>query len=424
MAFAPLGDATTRRYRPKGRIERMRNPIRSLMAGAVSALLCAGALQAQTATGRIVGRVVDAGTGQPVSGAQLVVAGTRIGVLSNVDGRFMLMNVPVGPRSISVTYIGYAPKTVEGVQVVADRAVAQDISLESSAVAIAEITVTAARETGSVNVALDQQRTAVGVMSATTLEQIARSPDSDAAQAVQRVSGVTVQDGKYVFVRGLGERYTTTSLNGARVPSPEPEKKVVPLDLFPSNLLENITTSKTFTPDQPGDFSGASVNLKTRSFPARRMVQVSVSGGVNSLSTGQDMPIPMTVGGEWLGMSASDRTLPSGLTSTTDFGRLSQSQINGIIRSLPRGWSFQDGQGLPNFSGSVSFGGEDPILFGHRVGYVGSLSYSRSQELKQNAIHSRAVPADAAGTPKPYNMFVGSTGVSSVLWGGLLNLST
>ena len=66
------------------------------------------------------------------------------------------------------------------------------------------------------------------------------------------MSGVTVQDGKYVFVRGLGERYTTTSLNGARIPSPEPERKVVPLDLFPSSLLEGITTSKTFTPEQPG----------------------------------------------------------------------------------------------------------------------------------------------------------------------------
>ena len=91
---------------------------------------------------------------------------------------------------------------------------------------------------------------------------------------MQRVSGVSVQDGRYVFVRGLGERYTTTSLNGTRVPSPEPERKVVPLDLFPAALLEGITTSKTFTPDQPGDFSGAAVNLKTREFPARRVIDV------------------------------------------------------------------------------------------------------------------------------------------------------
>ena len=79
-----------------------------------------------------------------------------------------------------------------------------------------------------------EQRNATGIVNSVTTEQIERSPDSDAAQAVQRVSGVTVQDGKYVFVRGLGERYTTASLNGARLPSPEPERKVVPLDLFPS----------------------------------------------------------------------------------------------------------------------------------------------------------------------------------------------
>ena len=108
-----------------------------------------------------------------------------------------------------------------------------------------------------------------GVVNSVTAEQIAKSPDGDAAQAVQRVSGVTVQDGKYVFVRGLGERYTTSSLNGARMPSPEPEKRVVPLDMFPAGLLQTITTSKTFTPDLQGDFSGALVDIRTREFPAQ-----------------------------------------------------------------------------------------------------------------------------------------------------------
>jgi hypothetical protein len=100
-------------------------------------------------------------------------------------------------------------------------------------------------------------------VNAVTAQQIARSPDANAAQAVQRVSGVTVLDDKYVFVRGLGERYTTSSLNGARVPSPEPEKRVVPLDMFPAGLLQSITTTKTFTPDLQGDFSGALVDIKT-----------------------------------------------------------------------------------------------------------------------------------------------------------------
>jgi len=109
------------------------------------------------------------------------------------------------------------------------------------------------------------------------------------------VSGVTVQDNRYVFVRGLGERYTTATLNGSRIPSPEPEKRVVPLDLFPSGLLQTITTSKTFTPDQSGDFSGAQVDIKTREFPARRQLTYSLTLGYNSNATGSDIVLPSAV---------------------------------------------------------------------------------------------------------------------------------
>ena len=396
---------------------------RSLLIPLVVSALSAAPAVAQVGTGRIVGRVVDGETGQALTGAQVTVEGTSVGALSGVDGRFVILHVPAGTRSLHIVYLGHGEKTVEGVVVPADQSVVQNISLVSTAIELEGVTVSAARENGSVSSALNAQRSAVGVTSATTAEQIARSPDSDAAQAVQRVSGVTVRDGKYVFVRGLGERYTTTSLNGTRVPSPEPEKKEVPLDLFPSGLLEAITTSKTFTPDQPGDFSGAQVNLKTRSFPAHRMFQLSLSGGFNDRATGKDIPFPVTTGGEWLGMAASDRQLPSALTSTTDFTRLSRSDINTLIRGFPRDWTLSQAAGDPNVGGSLSFGGEDP-LFGHRIGYTGALSYSRSQEVHLGEIRARAVPGDAEGTPVPYNIFEGSTGQTSVLWGGLVNLST
>jgi hypothetical protein len=369
-----------------------------------------------------VGRVVDAETGSPIVGAHVSVVGTAQSILTAVDGRFKLLRVPAGRRSIRVQYIGYAAKTVENVQVPERATATQDVAMTSSAIALEAITVSAARERGTVSAAIDEQRSAVGVMSATTAEQIARSPDSDAAQAVQRVAGVTVREGKYVFVRGLGERYTTTSLNGARVPSPEPEKKVVPLDLFPSNLLESITTSKTFTPDQPGDFSGAQVNLRTRSFPAQGLLQFSFSGGVNS-ATGQNVLSASTSGGEWLALAAGDRELPAELTGQTDFTDLSQGEINRLIRALPRNWDTGEESGLPNGSAGVSLGGEEELL-GRRFGYSASLSYSRSQEVREDEERARAVPGDASGTPVPYNPFRGSTGQTSVLWGGLVNLST
>jgi len=405
----------------------MRQRVGSLLAVGALALLIAAPVSAQTRArdgkGNVVGRVLDAETGESLSGAQVVVLGTNLGSLSGVDGRYTILGVPAGTISLKVLYLGHGEKTIEGISVPAGGGVIQDVTLESTAIALEGITVSAAVERGTVTAALNEQRTSVGVVSATTSDQIARSPDSDAAQAVKRVSGVTVQDGKYVFVRGLGERYTTTSLNGARVPSPEPEKKVVPLDLFPSNLLEAITTSKTFTPDQPGDFSGAQVNLRTRSFPARRVVQFSMTGGYNSAATGQELLAAPTMGREWLAMAAKDRALPSALTGVADFTKLTQSDINGLIRAMPGGWDPANASGPPNVSGALSFGGEDPI-FGHRLGYIGALSYSRSQDVHTGELRARAVPKDASGTPEAYNPFLGSTAQSSVLWGGLFNLST
>jgi hypothetical protein len=285
------------------------------------ALVTAAAAQpfgvsAQNATGRIIGRVLDAETGRPLPGAQVSIEGTRIGTLAGVDGRYLVVNVPSGERSLVVAFIGYAPKTVTGVRVPDGATVALDITLNSAAVALEEITVSAERERGTVSRALDAQRNAAGVTSAITSEQIARSPDSDAAAAVQRVSGVTVQDGKFVFVRGLGERYTTTALNGARMPSPEPERKMVPLDLFPAGLLATITTSKTFTPDLPGDFSGAQIDIRTREFPAQRQLAVSLSSGYNTEVTGRSLPMAPTAGGEWLASATGPREIPAVVEGT------------------------------------------------------------------------------------------------------------
>src|SRR5215204_1207808 len=260
------------------------------------------------ATGRIVGRILDATTGQGLADVGVQIVGTTLGGMSGVEGRYVVANIPAGTITLPVRRLGYAPKTVTGVLLNAGQTLEQNITMQPASVQLQAMSVTAAAERGSVNEALDQQRTATGIVSSVTAEQITRSPDSDAAQAVQRVSGVTVQDGRYVFVRGLGERYTTTSLNGSRMPSPEPERKVVPLDLFPSGLLQSVTTTKTFTPDQPGDFSGAQVDIRTREFPAQRQYTYSTTLGYNSAAAGSEAPAAPRAGGEWAALaSGGDR---------------------------------------------------------------------------------------------------------------------
>ncbi len=384
-------------------------------------LLCALTPLLAQGTGRIIGRVVEAAQGAPVAGAQVEVADTAIRTVSALDGRYTLPGVPAGPVSVRVRMIGFAPKVVTGIVVAAGETVAQDIAMVAEAVQLAEISVSAASERGTVNRALEEQRNATAIVNSVTREQIRRSPDSDAGQAVQRVSGVSVQDGKYIFVRGLGERYTTTSLNGSRIPSPEPERKVVPLDLFPSSLLEGITTSKTFTPDQPGDFSGASVNLKTREFPDRRVTTISVSAGLNTAGTGKNLVRAPAVGPEWLGSAGSTRGIPAPAAAAGNLSGFSQSQINDVISSFRNAWSGQPGNGSANGGFGFTLGGEDPV-FRQPIGYIGSFTYGYGQEVRADESRSLVI-ANATGL-EPYNPAVGSTARNSVLWGGILNVSS
>jgi outer membrane receptor protein involved in Fe transport len=383
-----------------------------------------GAQESAPATGRVTGRVLDAESGRALPGAQVVIDGSLLSVLAGVDGRYMLQRVPSGTVVVRTVMLGFATKTVTGVVVPPGGAVELNVSLDPSALLMDEIIVTAAFERGSVARALDEQRTSVNVVSALTREEMSRSPDGDAAEAVKRVSGVTVQDGKYVLVRGLGERYTTTSLNGARVPSPEPERKVVPLDLFPSGLIETITTAKTFTPDLSGDFSGAQVNIQTRTFPTQRQVTLSASTGFNSAATSKNIFFAPGAGREWLGLAASQRGLPS---LVEDFGNFqatapTQPQVNQMVRSFRNAWSPLQQSGRPKSSFSASVGGSDPV-FGLQTGYLLSGTYSYSEDAKIDQRRAQAQPTQGGGTQE-VDRFVGNSGGRSVLWGGLLNLTT
>lgn len=375
---------------------------------------------------RVVGRVIDAATGQgiPDAGVQIDDAGVR--AQSGVDGRFTLTGIVPGTHTMRVRRLGFAPKVVTGVIVAAGQTVEQNVSLVSAATTVAATVVTASAERGTVSEALDQERTAVGVVNAITAEQISRSPDGDAAQAVKRVSGVTVQDGKYIFVRGLGERYTTASLNGARVPSPEPERRVVPLDMFPAGLIQSITTSKTFTPDQSGDFSGALVDIRTREFPATRSAALQLGSGYAYGATGANLLSARSVGGEGIAMVNHGRDLPSVIKNLGNFQgvNLQQSEVNSLVSSFRNAWTPTTRTGAPLGNAQASFGGNDPLLFGHRIGYLLSGSFSQATDNKSGQKRALADRGTTKGETVELDPFTGTTASQGVLWGGLANLST
>jgi len=392
------------------------------MFAVLAVVLMAPSLSAQ-GTGRIVGRIIDEAGGNGLTDVQIQVVGTTLGTMSGVDGRYSIPNVPEGSVSLLVRRIGVAPKTVTGIVVIAGKSTEQDIAISTTLIQLQAITVEASVERGTVADALDTQRKAANIINSITSEQIAKSPDGDAAQAVQRVSGVTVQDGKYVFVRGLGDRYTTSSLNGARIPSPEPEKKVVPLDLFPSSLIQSVTTSKTFTPDQPGDFSGASVDIKTKEFPANRVVTFSSAFSAGDAVTGQSLSYAPGVSGDLFAFGSNARGVPKSLLAGGNFDVTpTPAQTNQMVNDLRNAWSPRRRTGAGNGSAGFSVGGSDPV-FGQNVGYLVSGTYAYSQETRTGLSRALAL-ASGQDEVSEVDRYTGEFGRSSVLWGGLANFST
>lgn len=384
--------------------------------------------------GRIQGRVVSAEDGSPVTTARIELRDTDAGTLSDMDGRYFLRRVEPGTYTLVVGSIGFAQKAVTGVTVEPGETTRLDVSLEPRAVQMTEITVSVDRERGSTAALLDEQRTADAVSDVVGQEQLSRRPDSDAAQAARRMTGVTVSDGKYVYVRGLGKRYSQTSLNGSPLPSPNPEQSTVPLDLFPAGFLESLTTQKTYTPDEPGDFSGGNVEIETREYPDRFRMNVSIGTSLNTESQFAKGFLSYAGGGlDFLGFDDGSRSLPAAVE-----GELGGQRLPGDPATVERiGESFlgdlstfapTSGTTPANLDASFSMG-DRTSLFGEDFGYFVAATYQNSYRFRDDEVERKwrasnfdpSVPEDRRNSANVDYSFV--RGIQEVDWGAVGNFS-
>ena len=218
-------------------------------------------------TGTIRGTILNAESHQPIAGARLRVTDSGLEAETGSDGRYALEEVPVGRHEVTAEAEGFAIRN-STVEVQEDRSSDLDFVLAPpEPERPEEIVVQAPRPTIGDRTTMIIRKTAAGGTVAIDTNTMKKRTESDAAQAAGKLTGVQTVDGKYVYVRGLGDRYSQTLLNGSNLPSPEPDKRVIPLDLFPVNLLDSISIAKTYSPDMPGEFAGGSVLLKTKDIP-------------------------------------------------------------------------------------------------------------------------------------------------------------
>ncbi|MFM9907957.1 MAG: carboxypeptidase regulatory-like domain-containing protein, partial [Chitinophagaceae bacterium] len=275
-------------YQPLHKLIKARKKVRSLYN--LVAFLLLPALALTQATGKLSGKIVDEKTNESISGASITAVGTKYGTSSIIDGTYIL-TLPVGTYIISYSSkgSGYATKEVPGIVIKAGETNYQNILLSSGG-DLTTVTIKAApgRKGGTISSVFNLQKRASGAQDGISIDVIVKTPDNNAAQISKRIVGVSVQDNRFVVVRGLAEQYNQTILNGVPMTSTETDRNAFSLDLIPSAVIENIIVNKTATPDMPGNFAGGLVQINTKDFPASNFISVSLQGSINDQTYGKD----------------------------------------------------------------------------------------------------------------------------------------
>lgn len=329
------------------------------------------------------GRVTDSKSGEALIEASVkVITGASKTVLTDVDGLFEL-KLPPGTYDLRVFYELYEGRKISGVLVKAGQTTQLDVQLSSDSQAVQEVVVEARADRRNEQALLEDRKRSVTVSDAISAQEIARTPDSSASDAVKRVVSATIVDNKFVLLRGLGGRYSTTLLNGALLPSPEPDEPSVPLDLFPTSLLANLNVLKTYSPHLPGQFGGGALAIETNSYPNAFELKARLSLSGDSQSTFKVRPSQSTSFGESLGFAGAARKLPATFPKDgpVDGPPYTRAQRADFGRQLYNEWTPSRRTSLPNAGLSLSVG-DTLAVGGMKLGYLGALTFSR-RELRQ-----------------------------------------
>lgn len=256
---------------------------------------------------KLSGKVINQ-RNQPIAGATISVAGKN--TAANTDGEFSI-NVPAGKYTVKVSAVGYQSKEVSEVEIGAGLDNTLDVLLEDKKSELEEVVVRSSRRQESTSTLLTFQKSNIAMSSGLAADYIRRTPDKNTGEVLRRVSGASIQDNKFVVVRGLSDRYNSAMINGAQMPSSEPDKKAFSFDVIPSQLIDNIIINKTATPDMTGEFTGGLVQVTTKDIPTKNLVNVGMSFGFNTQSFGKDFVSNKRGKTDWLGFDDGQRALPA-----------------------------------------------------------------------------------------------------------------
>lgn len=341
-------------------------------------------------TGKIAGKVTDTKTGETLIGLTVKITGSTSGASTDVDGRYSLGNLNPGKYSLTFSYIGYQSKNITEIEVIAGKTTNLDVAMdEASSQALAEVVITATIRQESVNALYAQQKNSVRVSDGISSESIKRSPDKNTGEVLKRVSGTTIQDNKFVIVRGLSDRYNSASLDNGVLPSTEPNRKAFSFDIVPSNLIDNIVINKTATPDLAGDFAGGSVQIVTKDIPDDNFQSFGVGYGYNSQATFKNFQSGSRNLTDYLGFDNGLRQIPNKFPSTRIIVNNLTGPLknNAALRALPQAFNINDSKAFLSQNYQFTIGRvKDFEKSESRLGAIVSLSYRNAQSTNEGIV--------------------------------------
>ena len=332
---------------------------------------------------RLNGKIINT-KNEAVPGASILIEGMANPVIADVEGRFSV-NLQQGKKyTFTVSSIGHSTIIISDTEVSPNIENHIEIVLEPEAKTGEEVIIRTTRKQESTNALLTFQKSNTAVSSGLAADFIRRTPDKNTGEVLKRVSGASIQDNKFVVVRGLSDRYNQATINNAQLPSSEPDKKAFSFDVLPATLVDNIIINKTATPDMSGEFAGGLVQINTKDIPSRDVLRVEMSFGFNTQSTSKDFYSNQRNNTDWLGFDDGTRSIPRGFPSTATYRALGsnsagvqqQVEYSGLFNSDVYG--IEKNTALPTQTYSVTWGSAKKFRNNASFGTVLSVIYRNS----------------------------------------------
>lgn len=386
----------------------------------------AGLLQLSAQTGTLSGKILDGDFNDALAFANVAVKNTNYGSATDFDGKYSIAMEP-GTYTVVFTYVGYSTKEVTDVVIKAGEVTELNVTMTSAADALDDVVITVTRRQNSEKAVLETQKNATVVLDGLSSESIKKQGSSSVASAVKAVPGVSVQGGKFVYVRGLGDRYTKTLLNGMEVPGLDPDRNTLQLDIFPTNVLENLQVVKSATSEYTADFTGGIVNIITKDIPSSKEIGISAGLGYNPDMHFNDDYLSYEGGDtDFLGFDDGTRESPLSQGQEVPLVQVDGETNRNLLTQFDRTMAAMREQSFMNFSLGLNYGNKFKFE-NSDLGITASLSYKNDTRYYEDFVSGQIIRKErndpGVFEPEVDRTQVGDVGSNNVTLNGLLGLT-